>query len=374
MKKSRIAFVICKHELINWGGGISYFKNLLQLLNNSHTLDLMIFTDDINFIKNKITKNNRVVEIGFLKKDSLYFFISRFVNFIFNKNIFLYFLLLKNKIDVLSHRRLFKNKKIKIIGWIPDLQNKVYPNFFSKATLEQRENYINDEIKNTDKIFVSSDQIKKEFKKYYKLKKNIIPFRMVLETFKKKNKTNIKKKFIYFPSQFWVHKNHMVVLGAIKELKKIGVKLQFVFSGNKKDYRSLNYFDKLKKKIHELGIYKEVKILSNISEKKKIYFQSSCIAMINPSYYEGWSTLNEEARSLNKFIFLSNINGHIEQKNAGSIYFSTNNPKDLSKKIAKFINQKTYLNEKKLLFKNKSYIRLQRKKSLDEIEEIYKKI
>ncbi len=374
MKKSRIAFLICKHELINWGGGISYFKNLLELINNSPSLDLMIFTDDRNFVKDRISKNNKIIEVNFLKKNSFYFFIVKLINFIFKRNIFLYFFLLKNKIDILSHRRLFKNTNIKVIGWIPDLQNKVYPNFFSKITLQEREKYIYNEIKNSDKIFVSSNQIKKEFKKYYKLQKNIIPLKMVLELSKNKNKINTKKKFIYFPSQFWVHKNHMVLLEAIKELKKKKIKIQFIFSGNKKDYRSLDYFNKLKKKINELDINKEVKILSNINEQKKINLQSCCIAMINPSHYEGWSTLNEEARSLSKFIFLSNIRGHIEQKNQGSIYFSKNDPKDLAKKIAKFLNQKTYLNENKLLSKNKLYVRLQRKKSLYEIEKIYKKI
>lgn len=252
MKKSRIAFLICKHELINWGGGISYFKNFLELINNSSSLDLTIFTDDRNFVKDRISKNNKIIEVNFLKKNSFYFFIVKLINFIFKRNIFLYFFLLKNKIDILSHRRLFKNTNIKVIGWIPDLQNKVYPNFFSKITLQERENYIYNEIKNSDKIFVSSNQIKKEFKKYYKLQKNIIPLKMVLELSKNKNKINTKKKFIYFPSQFWVHKNHIILLEAIKELKKKKIKIQFILSGNKKDYRSLDYFNKLKKKIMNL--------------------------------------------------------------------------------------------------------------------------
>jgi hypothetical protein len=216
MKKSSIAFIICKHELINWGGGVSYFKNFLELIKENNSLELMIFTDDKNFVKERITKNNRVIEANFLKKNSFYFFVCKFINFIFNKNIFLYFLLLKYKVDVLSHRRLFKNRKIKVIGWIPDLQNKVYPNFFPNATLRERENYIYNEIKNSDKIFVSSNQIKKEFKKYFKSQKNISPLRMVLRSSKKKNIINVKKKFIYFPSQFWVHKNHAVILEAIK--------------------------------------------------------------------------------------------------------------------------------------------------------------
>jgi glycosyltransferase involved in cell wall biosynthesis len=372
MKKSRIAFVICKHELFNWGGGISYFKNLFELINNSYSLDLMIFTDDKNFVKDRITRNNKVIEVSFLKKDSVYFFISKFINFIFNKNIFLYLLLLKNKVNVLSHRRLFKNRNIKVIGWIPDLQNKVYPNFFPKATLQERENYIYNEINNTDKIFVSSNQIKKEFKKYYKLQKNIIPFRMMLNLSKKKNKINIQKKFIYFPSQFWVHKNHIIILDAIKELKKKRIKIQFIFSGNKKDYRSPNHFNKLKQKINELGINKEVKILSNISEKQKINLQSTCVAMISPSYYEGWSTINEEARTLNKYIFLSNIPGHIEQRNSGSIYFPPNNAHILVKKIKSFLKKKNYLNESKLEKKNKLLYNKIKNEAVRQLLKVYK--
>ena len=56
------------------------------------------------------------------------------------------------------------------------------------------------------------------------------------------------------------------------------------------------------------------------------------MAMINCSLYEGWSTVNEEAKKLNKFIFLSKINGHYEQNNPGSIYFSLKDPNDLTKK------------------------------------------
>ena len=63
--------------------------------------------------------------------------------------------------------------------------------------------------------------------------------------------------------------------------------------------------------------------------------QSECIAFINPSFYEGWSTINEEARSLNKHIFLSNIPGHVEQKNYGSIFltFMTKKFSDTDSKI-----------------------------------------
>ena len=65
----------------------------------------------------------------------------------------------------------FRNDKIKTIGWIPDLSIKTLKNI-SKIKLLRIGKYIINEIKNSDKIFVSSFQVKKEFKKYYKIKQN----------------------------------------------------------------------------------------------------------------------------------------------------------------------------------------------------------
>ena len=85
--------------------------------------------------------------------------------------------------------------------------------------------------------------------------------------------------------------------------------------------------------------------------------QNECLALINPSYYEGWSTINEEARSKLKYIFLSNIKGHKEQNNYGAIYFDLNSPEDFIKKLEKFLIKKIYLKRNNFLSFNKKFIK-----------------
>lgn len=94
--------------------------------------------------------------------------------------------------------------------------------------------------------------------------------------------------------------------------------------------------------------------------------------MISPSYYEGWSTINEEARTLNKYIFLSNIPGHIEQRNSGSIYFPPNNPHILVKKIKSFLKKKNYLNESKLEKKNELFYSKIKNEVVKQLLKVYK--
>ena len=56
-------------------------------------------------------------------------------------------------------------------------------------------------------------------------------------------------------------------------------------------------------------------------------------AIIQPSLFEGWSTVVEDAKALNKFIFLSNLKVHIEQSPLNVCYFDPKNSEDLVNKL-----------------------------------------
>ena len=58
-------------------------------------------------------------------------------------------------------------------------------------------------------------------------------------------------------------------------------------------------------------------------------------AIVQPSLFEGWSTVVEDAKCLNKFIFLSNLNVHLEQNPRNVSYFD---PRDESDLVDKLLN------------------------------------
>ena len=57
------------------------------------------------------------------------------------------------------------------------------------------------------------------------------------------------------------------------------------------------------------------------------------LAIIQPSLFEGWSTIVEEARSIGKTIILSDLDVHKEQNFSKSIFFKRDSYKDLSSKL-----------------------------------------
>jgi glycosyltransferase involved in cell wall biosynthesis len=357
--KKKIALVILDYELEQWGGGVSYYKNLINIVSKINRFEFTIFTNSPKFVKINITQKNRnniiIKEIFFFKKNNFFNFIRKVIIFFLNKDYFLYFLLKKEKIKILSHRKLFINKCIKNIGWIPDLQHKVYKKFFTKKFYNQREKYVKDELTNSNKIFVSSYQVKKEFYKHYNEKNKIIPLRIVSHI----NNSSIirrEKNFLLFPSQFWIHKNHRFLIDVAKIIKYKKIKLKIIFCGKTYDYRKKDNYNNINKQIQIYKLKNIIKILGEVSYLKLKKLQKDCLAMINPSYYEGWSTINEEARAQNKFIFLSNIPGHIEQKNNFSIFFKLNDKKDFINKLINFLKKRNFINRKKLIIKNKEII------------------
>ena len=345
MKQKKIAFVISSDELGNWSGGISYYKNLFNILKKEKKFKIIVFTNSAKFIKeNKFGNFFDIVESDFLKKGYFFYFIRKLTIFFLKKDILLYNCLIKENVTTLSHRKLFKNNKIKSIGWIPDLQHKVLKKFFKNNSYTEREKYIQNEIKNSDKIFVSSFQIKNEFKYYYNINSKIIPLRILSE--RRYFKNSKIKNYLLFPAQFWEHKNHSFLIDVAKKLKQENLKIKIFFCGKIENYKNKNYFNEINKKVKEQKLQNIIKNFGEVSSKKLDKLQNECLAFVNPSFYEGWSTINEESRSKLKYIFLSNIKGHIEQKNYGSIFFKVNSPDDFIKKLKFFLKKKPYRNIK----------------------------
>jgi len=59
-------------------------------------------------------------------------------------------------------------------------------------------------------------------------------------------------------------------------------------------------------------------------------------AVVQPSFFEGWSTVIEDARSLQVPVVASNIPVNIEQLGDEGTFFDPNNPEDLAALINNF--------------------------------------
>ena len=140
-------------------------------------------------------------------------------------------------------------------------------------------------------------------------------------------------KFFYLPNQFWKHKNHIVVIEALGLLKQQGFDAVVAVTGNPLDPRHPGYVGQLNARIESLGLRDSFRILGLVPRRHVISLMRTCAALINPSFFEGWSSTVEEARVLGVPMLLSDIAVHREQMENAATYFHADDAEGLATKM-----------------------------------------
>ena len=157
---------------------------------------------------------------------------------------------------------------------------------------------------------------------------------------KLRKKYNLPKKFFFLPNQYWIHKNHKVVLEALKVLKQQIPDMVVVSTGNTKDYRVTEHYEKLQQYITDNHLTENYRILGLVPYEDVQALGQFCVAYINPSLFEGWSTVVEEAKYRGKRIILSNLSVHQEQAPALGRYFAPHDVNELANIMAQVWHEK----------------------------------
>lgn len=309
----------------NWIGGTYYIQNLIQALNTLEDTQkpvLIISPGDAKTMKDlaRLTKYPYLKSFGSaFPLDKLRRGFNKLSRIVTGKH---YIKRVRNFDAIFPVHTPSEEIIDKQIFWIPDFQEQHLPHFFSEQEIRSRNN---DHIRVKEKarfLVFSSNDAQNDFNTFYpapQIQKYILNFaayhpqealpdiQHVLDKFK------IENRYFLCSNQFWIHKNHIVVLKAIARLKQDGVAVQVVFTGKENDYRNPDYFTSLKNEVERLGIQNNVKFLGFIDRKDQIVLFKHAVAIIQPSLFEGWSTVNEDAKAQNAFIIASNINIHREQ-------------------------------------------------------------
>jgi glycosyltransferase involved in cell wall biosynthesis len=364
----------------NWHGGINYLRSLTSALNlvKSKNINQILFVPSQSNMGNLRNFEIKIIKSKLFNDSLINKIILKLTDFIFKKNIILELYFKYHRINILSHTNYTKLLDIKLIGWIGDFQYLHLKNFFGKISIKRNIALHTDLAKFADQVIVSCNYSLVDFNNYhyvYKNKVNVLKFvptvikpSNLLSLKELKKRFHINEDFYFIPNQFWKHKNHLCLLKAIKYLNSNHIYPNFVFTGKMDDHRNNEYVQKIKKKIDNLSS-KKVQYLGEISYLEVCSLMFRCKAVINPSFFEGWSTSVEEAKIYNKICILSKIPTHIEQKPNRSIYFNPSNPIELAKAILK--TEK--MNIRLIKFNNKNYI-TKRKKFGFEYLNIIKKI
>lgn len=231
--------------------------------------------------------------------------------------------------------------------WKPDFQEMYYPEYVSTIEYE----YV---ISNMKKIaenerynlVVSSEDSLNDYKKFFGPYKNstsvlrfvsIIPDLSTLDTESLLKKYDIDKTYFMVSNQFWPHKNHLLVLQAINLLKELHHDFVIVFTGKQSSYRDEQYFSKLQVYINENNLKEYVKFIGFIPREEQLILMKNSLAVIQPSMFEGWSTIIEDCKALNQFVIASDLSVNFEQIQENCIFFDRYSAEALAKHLDGFL-------------------------------------
>lgn len=337
-----------------WIGGTYYIENIvraLEKLSEETRPQITLFCLDDNSLHHAQQLKFSYVTLEKIRNKSKNIFIrsmNKFFRLTIGKDLILptYQSKLPNSVyPYLSDLDMIEEK----VNWIPDFQNRYLPDMFDVEDLKSREEEQKRISTSGTKVVFSSYSALNDFKKFYPEYNNscyVVNFACTQPNYKILNINEVLKKYRidtpYFmaPNQLWKHKNQMTVLKALSTIKRSNFNLGFkvVFTGKELDDRNITYVTELKSAVIDLGLEKEVYFLGFIDRNEQLLLMENAIAIIQPSLFEGWSTVVEDAKSMSQFVILSDIPVHREQMDKNVAFFDPQNHlqlADLMDNIAK---------------------------------------
>ncbi len=230
-------------------------------------------------------------------------------------------------------------------GWIPDFQYRYLPDFFSQKEIDTFLRVHGKIAQFAPLVVLSSKTVQADFQRFYPgaaRRSTVMNFVSAIEPewYSSDPKVTQKKyglpdDFFLLSNQFWKHKDHAVVIEALGTLKQFGIHPAVVCTGSLPAPRHSQhlYYRQLLARIGELGLDPHIRILGFIPRFDQIQLMRRCLAVIQPSLFEGWSTVVEDARALGKPMLISDFPVHLEQNPPDSRFFERGNREQLASLI-----------------------------------------
>jgi glycosyltransferase involved in cell wall biosynthesis len=221
------------------------------------------------------------------------------------------------------------------IGWIPDFQHLHLPQFFGSKDLQQRNATFRRLAEKATVVMLSSEAARDDFTQFapdHADKARVLPFPSLLafddlnaDPNATRDKFNLPEKFALVANQFWAHKNHALVVQALALLKSTGVRVPVVMTGLPSDHRdpANKNFSALLQAIAAAGLNDQITILGLVPYSDLVNLMRTAALVIQPSRFEGWSTVVQDAVALGRPLLCSEISVHREQVPRALGFFPT---------------------------------------------------
>lgn len=351
------------------GGGYQYEYMVLDILKKNHT------NRNINFFfygfRCQIQNDYRDLELKIKIIEENFF---QKIHRLCLSNFYLYKIFRKLNLDFCSIEKQFKRDEVDIVYFLsPSLISQglndipyiftlwdlghldllEFPEISSERQFEAREIVYTKSLKKAYKIIVDLEYGKKNAIKKYNLddkRVEVLKFlpniRLIENDLKVciKEKYNLKNNYVFYPAQFWPHKNHIYILKALKILRdEKNIAIDVVFSGLNKG--NLEY---ILKKAKEFKIDDLVNYIGFAPNDEIPYLYNQSLALVMPTYLGPTNIPPLEAFAYNTTVCYSDLPFFREQVEDAAFFIDLSTPYSLVDQLILIQNNKDLVEEKKL--------------------------
>jgi len=215
--------------------------------------------------------------------------------------------------------------------WIPDFQERHYPEFFPPEELADRHARHTERMTAHRHILVSSQDVARDLERWYGglgAQAHVVRFATFIDAEAERAdpaalraQYALPERYFICSNQLWRHKNHQVIVSALGELATGETLPPVVFTGLEEDYRDPAHVPGLRAHAVASGADRHIRYLGFLPRADQLRLMKGAIAVIQPSLCEGWSTVVEDAKALGVHVLASDIAVHREQLEQNADFF-----------------------------------------------------
>jgi len=350
MSGPRVAFTLIGGR--NWTGGYNYLMNLLQILAQEApgALQPVLFagTDvpaaDLAPFQN-IPGCELVTDPGFDERARPRALARALA---LGRDPAIWAALQRGRVDLAFESAVFLGWRLPLpaIAWVPDLQHRFLPHLFSRGAWWKRELGFQAQIIAGRTVMCSSEDTRQICERLYPRCRGRVqsvrfalraPAPLAPEAARAAAlRLGMPDNFLFMPNQFWVHKNHQLVVDALALLRTKGHRVTVLASGKQLDPRNEAHAPALLERIRAAGLQDQFVAPGLLPYADLAPLMQASTALLNPSRFEGWSTTVEEARAAGVPMLLSDIPVHREQAQDSAHFFLSDSAVDLARALKEF--------------------------------------
>ena len=213
-----------------------------------------------------------------------------------------------------------------------------FPEFNSNRIIEKKEKKFALFLTYASQIITCNNVVKNDIKTLYNvIDEKITVMSLPAPNWIKKVKSDdfilkanglIKNSYIFYPAQFWSHKNHIRLILAAQVMKEQNINLKVVFSGLDKGNKQY-----LIKKVKELDLNDDIIFLDYVSQKELSSLYKNAYAFVYPCLAGADSISALEAMYYNCPVLISDHLGYNQQLKKAALYFNPLDEIDIVEKI-----------------------------------------